>query len=108
MFEFPSREVGLLLAIASWAVALFGLYISRKMNGTAPPALKYGMAAVFLYATLRLYSASSFVWGEAVSEAGLFPPLRLAVLVMQTVILILLITLVVFYLRRLLRQRAAR
>jgi len=105
-YGLPSiREVGLVAAVASFAVVTAGVYVARRMNGEAPVALKYGLTALWMYAALRLYSASSFTWGELMSDAGLFPLLRAAVLVWQTLILIVCMALVGYYWRRWRRSR---
>lgn len=98
--EFPFREVGLLLSIAVFVVVSVGALAARRMNGQATPALRYGIATLWLAATLRLYSASSFVWGPEASEHDLFTILRSAVLVVLTLELIFAMALVAYYWRR--------
>lgn len=103
--EFPAREVSLILSVVIFGVATAGAFVAWRMNGTGPPALKYGLVAVWLLTLLRLYSASSFVWGERASETHLFPVLRLGVLAILTLVLIDLLALVAYYGRRWRRER---
>lgn len=99
-FELPLREVGLIVSVAIFCVVTAGVVLAQRMNGNATPALRYGLSALWLMALLRLYSASSFIWGSAASDAGVFPILRIAVLVVLTLTLILVLTLVWYYARR--------
>lgn len=96
----PFREFGLLLSVAAWVIVSVVVYLSRRVNGDAPLTVRVGLLALWLYATLRLYSASSFVWGSAAADAGVFTLLRASVFVVMTAILIIVIALGAFYWRR--------
>lgn len=98
--ELPMQEAGALVSVAIFVVVTLGWWMAFRMNGTAPPSLRYGMAALWLMSMLRLYSATSFVWAEDAGLAGLLPPLRIGVLVVLTLTLILVLALVGFYWRR--------
>lgn len=98
--DIPTREVGLVISIAIFIVASAGILVIRQLNGSTPPSLKYGLGIVWLFALLRLYSASSFVWGSTAKDAGLISVLRLGVLAVLTVILIVLMAVVVFFARQ--------
>lgn len=106
MIDFPApRDVSLVLSIALFAVVVVGLVISRRLNGTATPPLKYGLAALFTLAALRLYSASSYLWGSTADDLGIFPLLRFGVVIpLLTLALILALALVAFYARRVPRR----
>ena len=100
MIDLPElRWASLLLAMAIWVVALAGAWVAHKMNSRAHPVLAYGMTAVVGLATLRLYSASSFLWGSSMPDDLWWVP-RTVVLALSTGILIVLLALVAYYWRR--------
>lgn len=103
--ELPIQEVGALVSGAIWLAVSIGAVVAWRMNGTAPPALRYGMSALWLLTSLRMYSATSYIWGEDANRAGLFPALRAGVLVVLTLVLILVLALVTYYWRRWRRER---
>lgn len=104
MVDGPTFQDGsLVLSFIDFVLVTVGLVIARRMNGQAPPVLKIGLAALWLYALLRIYSASSYLWGPEVPGA-IWPILRASVLVMLTLITIVLIALIVFYWRRVKKQ----
>lgn len=96
----PTQEIGLVLSLVAWAVLTVTLWIARRVNGRAPPSLRLALWGLWMYATLRVYSASSFVWASDASEGGWFPVLRMVVLGTLTLITIACVTLLVYYWRR--------
>jgi len=102
MIDLPTdRDISLALSIALFGVVVVGVLVSRRLNGSATPPLKYGLAALLTMAALRLYSASSYLWGSTAQDLGIFPFLRFGVIALLTLALILSLALVAFYARRL-------
>lgn len=103
--ELPTKEISLLLSVFLFVAVTIGGLVTRRMNGAASPVLRYGMSALWIATLLRLYSASSYIWGPTASEVGVISILRLAVIVLLTVELILVIGIVAYYARRASRVR---
>lgn len=99
-------RIGSLVLSALIAVVIFVAWlIARRLNGSAPYSIKVGFLGLLLFALLRIYSASSFLWGDWAVEAGVFPLLRAFVFVTLTLILIISLAMLTFYWRRLHRPR---
>lgn len=95
------RVGSLALSVLIFVMVSASLLLARRLNGTTPLGVKLGLFALWLFAILRLYSASSYLWGKWAVDAGIFPLLRASVFVMLTVILIIVLALFTFYWRRL-------
>lgn len=105
MFEFdlaaaPTQEVGLLLSIAGFVLVSAAAWMARHVNGAAPASMRLAMYGLWLYALLRLYSASAFIWSQTAGDLELLPVLRLLVLVVITLAVIVSLAIVVYYWRR--------
>ena len=99
--ELDLRSASLIMSALVFGVVMAAWFVARKAHGHAPYGIKLGFLALILFAALRLYSASSFVWGPDASDLGLFPLLRAFVFVLLTIILIIVLALLAFYWRRL-------
>lgn len=96
----PLQEINLLLSLFAFALFSSTLLMAKKVNGQAPPSVRWGLAGLVLFAALRLYSSSSFAWGQRASELGLLPVLRMGVIVLLTLIVIIGLALAAYYWRR--------
>lgn len=98
--DLPSREIGLVLAVGVWAAIVATWLMARPRAGYA---LRVALGMLVLFASLRLYSASSFVWGGSIESPEVWGVLRLGVLSVTTVIVIMALALGVYVWRH--RQR---
>lgn len=96
----PIQELGLAFSVAAFSVVSIALAIARQVNGAAPASLRLALWGLWLYALLRLSSASSYLWGTAARDAGALPALRLIVLFVVTLALIVSVALLAYYWRR--------
>ena len=96
----PTQDVGLFLSALMFVLASFVLLMSRRVNGTAPPTVKLALIVLWLYSALRLYSASSYLWGSTIAEAGLVAWSRMIVFAVVTIMAIGMVALAAFYWRR--------
>lgn len=101
-YNISFRDVGLALSVILFVMTTVAIYVIHRLNGQATLALKFGMTALWLYSALRLYSASSYIWGPDVPDE-VWPILRAGVLGMLTVIVIIVGGMLAFYWRRMRR-----
>lgn len=95
----PSQELGALMSVGIAILLSFALVASHFVNGEAPLSLRLALLVGWLLSVLRVYSATSFLWGSTASDAGVFPVLRLAVLSAVTISFIVAGALAVTYVR---------
>lgn len=95
--DLPSREIGLALSIGIWVCVVVAWVLARREAGYA---LRVTLVMLILFASLRLYSASSFVWGPSVPSDEVWGVLRLSVLVVQTIIVVQALALLAYAFRR--------
>lgn len=96
------RDGSLFLSLVLFVLTTAAIYVTHRLNGHATLQLKLGLTALWLYSALRIYSASSYLWGSSVPDEA-WPFLRAGVLGVLTAILIIIIALLVFYWRRIQR-----
>ena len=101
ILDLPTQELGVIEAVALLLVSTATLVVAYRLNGSGSPALRLAILAFWLLSILRVYSASSYIWGPAASEAGILVLLRHIVLGTSTIILIIALALMGYYIRRL-------
>lgn len=98
--ELPVQTLNLVLSAAAWVLLTVTLVLAYRVNGKGPVVLRMAVWGLWGYATLRLYSASSFIWGQGARDADVIDELRLMVLVVVALLLILSVFLVINYWHR--------
>lgn len=95
--DLPTREAGLVISVAIWAAVVATWLLARRDAGYP---LRVTFVMLILFSTLRLYSASSFVWGPMVPSDEVWGVLRATVLAVQTIIVVLALGLLAYAVRR--------
>lgn len=96
---FPTQEISLILStlVLLGATAMVVLvHGSHELHGP----LRLATIVIWIMAALRMYSASSFIWGPEASDIGLIPFLRVTVIAALTIELIVLLALTGYYWNR--------
>lgn len=93
----PVREIGLVLSAGVFVALVIAWALAQR---NADYGLRVTLVMLVEFAGLRLYSASSFVWGPSVESDEVWGLLRMGVLMTLTIIAIQALALLAFAVRR--------
>lgn len=100
MSDEPLQYLIAALSIAAAVIFTVAWLIAFRVNGKAPFVLRIAMLGLVLYAWLRVYSTTTFIWASEVDHDALME-FRYGVFVVVGFIITLGVTLLVYYIRRL-------